>query len=249
VGIDVGAQPGVTLDTDQRPTKSPRAFCAPVRVPDEVYLVIAPVGGRDDFAALFHEAGHTEHYAHVDATLPFEDRYLGDNSVTEGFAFLLESLVSNSEWLGRRLAVEDPTPIVEHTRAWKMIFLRRYAAKLAYELDLHGGGPVEGLEVIYARRLSDAIHVDWPTTTWLSDVDDFFYAARYLRAWALETHTRAALAERFGPLWFEEPEAGVFLRDLWRRGQGAEGGEGILAAVGGSELNFDALRVDLKLSA
>ena len=67
LGIDVHAQQSVTLDVEQRPKKSPRAFCAPVRVPDEVYLVIAPIGGRDDFAALFHEAGHTEHYAHVDA--------------------------------------------------------------------------------------------------------------------------------------------------------------------------------------
>ena len=30
----------VRLDTEQRPQKSPRAFCAPVQVPDEVYLVI-----------------------------------------------------------------------------------------------------------------------------------------------------------------------------------------------------------------
>ena len=249
MGIDVTAQPGVTIDTEQRPKKSPRAFCAPVRVPDEVYLVIAPVGGRDDFAALFHEAGHTEHYAHVDASLPFEDRYLGDNSVTEGFAFLFDHLVSSPEWLSRRLGVEDPAPVVEHSRASKLVFLRRYSAKLAYELELHGGGPVDGLERAYARRLSEAVHVGWPTATWLSDVDDFFYSARYLRAWALETHTRAALGERFGPAWFEEPAAGEFLRDLWSRGQGPEGGEGILATVGGGRLSFEVLREDLGVAA
>jgi len=249
MGIDVGSQPGVNIDTEQRPKKSPRAFCAPVRVPDEVYLVIAPVGGRDDFAALFHEAGHTEHYAHVDRALPFEDRYLGDNSVTEGFAFLFDHLVSNPEWLRRRMGLEDPAQIVEHSRASKLVFLRRYAAKLGYELELHGGGPVDGLEREYAGRLSGAIHVDWPSATWLSDVDDFFYSARYLRAWALETHTRAALGERFGPAWFEEPAAGEFLRDLWRRGQGADGGEGILASVGGSRLSFEVLREDLGVAA
>ena len=211
--------------------------------------MIAPVWGRDDFAALFHEAGHTEHYAHVDASLPFEDRYLGDNSVTEGFAFLFEHLVSNPDWLSRRLGVEDPSPIVEHSRASKLVFLRRYAAKLGYELELHGGGGVDGLEAEYAGRLSRAVHVEWPKSSWLADVDDFFYAARYLRAWALETHTRAALRDRFGPCWFEEPEAGTFLRELWSRGQGAEGGEGILAAVGGSELDFGVLREDLGVPA
>ena len=88
------------------------------------------------------------------------------------------------------------------------MFLRRYAAKLAYELELHGGGRVEGLDAVYARRLSDAVRVDWPAVSWLSDVDPFFYAARYLRAWALETHLRAALRERFGAAWFDEPGRG-----------------------------------------
>ena len=112
MGIDVAPSPACCSTPSARPKKSPRAFCAPVQVPDEVYLVIAPVGGRDDYAALFHEAGHTEHYAHVDAALPVEYRYLGDNSVTEGFAFLFEHLTSDPEWLRRRLGVEDPAPIV-----------------------------------------------------------------------------------------------------------------------------------------
>ena len=47
--------------------KSPRAFCAPIEVPGKVMLVIQPIGGKDDWEALFHEAGHTEHYAHTNA--------------------------------------------------------------------------------------------------------------------------------------------------------------------------------------
>ena len=81
--------------------------------------------------------------------------------------------------------------------------------------------------------------------SWLSDVDPFFYVARYLRAWALETHIRSALRERFGEAWFEEPEAGAFLRELWSAGQGAAGGEGILQRVGGSELDFGAVRAEV----
>ena len=64
LGIDLAAQANVHLDLEQRPAKSPRAFCAPIEVPGRVMLVIAPIGGRDDWEALFHEAGHAEHYAH-----------------------------------------------------------------------------------------------------------------------------------------------------------------------------------------
>jgi hypothetical protein len=241
LGIDLESQSAVHVDTEARPRKSPRAFCAAVRVPDEVYLVIAPVGGRDDFAALFHEAGHTEHYAHVDPSLPVEQRAFGDNSVTEGFAFLFEHLTAAPEWLRRRMGVEDPADVVAHHRAVDFLFQRRYCAKLGYELELQGApADLDSLRATYARRLSDAVGVEWPEETWLSDVDPFFYAARYLRAWALESHLRRLLEQRFGPAWFEEREAGDLLIDLWRRGQ-RDSADQLLGELTGGSLDFSAL--------
>ncbi len=212
-----------------------------MRVPDEVYLVIARIGGRDDYAALFHEAGHTEHYAHVDASLPVEDRYLGDNSVTEGFAFLVEHMTDDPVWLERIMAVDEPEEIVRHAEAVKLVFVRRYCAKLAYELELHSErGSLEEAPRRYSELLGASVHVDWPQTTWLADVDPFFYAARYLRAWALETHLRAALVERFGAAWFQDPAAGELLRGLWRSGQ-RHGAEELLAGLDGRALDLAAL--------
>src|SRR5205823_12980966 len=104
-GIDLAAQENVHLDIEQRPAKSPRAFCAPIEVPQKVMLVIQPIGGRDDWEALFHEAGHTEHYAHTDPGLPMEARRLGDMAVTEGWAMLMQHLVTEPAWLNRRLDV------------------------------------------------------------------------------------------------------------------------------------------------
>jgi hypothetical protein len=233
--------PGVILDVEQRPKKTPRAFCAPVRVPDEVYLVIAPRGGRDDFETLLHEAGHAQHFAHMRPGLPMDYRYLGDNSITESFAFLLQHLAADPAWLRARLGVEDPGPVVEHARAEKLVFLRRYAAKLAYELELHSSpASLDPLRDVYRRRLSEALHVEWPSASWLGDVDPFFYASAYIRAWALETHVRRLLRERFGENWFEEREAGEFLKELWRPGQELRGDE-LLHELTGEELRFDAL--------
>jgi hypothetical protein len=242
LGLDVGR---VRVDAERRPTKSPRAFCAPVVVPDEVHLVIAPVGGRDDYEALMHEAGHAFHYSHVARGLPFEESCLGDNSVTEAYAFLMQHLTSDAGWLGGVLGLSDPAPVLRFAQASLMVFLRRYCAKLGYEIELHGGGgtPADH-RAEYARRLGRAVRVEWPEETWLHDVDAFFYAARYLRAWAFETRLRLLFRERFGERWFAEPEAGALLRSLWSRGQAGTADE-LLAELTGERLDLTVLAAEL----
>jgi hypothetical protein len=251
LGIDPAAQRNVHLDVESRPAKSPRAFCVAVSVPDDVRLVVPPIGGRDDFIALLHEGGHVEHYAHVDPQLAFEYRHLGDNAITEAFAFLFDHLVENPAWLRARLGVEDPDgTLASHARATRLIYLRRYAAKLPYELDVHGVDPPDdaALRERYATLLGRAARVRWPRETYLADLDPGFYVAAYLRAWALETHLRAHLVERFGEQWFAQREAGDTLRALWRDGQRLSAEE-LLGELTGAELDFGALLADLGLEA
>jgi hypothetical protein len=248
LGIELASETGVVLDVERRANKSPRAFCAPVRVPDEVYLVLSPIGGRDDYAVLFHEGGHTEHYSHVDPALPFEFRHLGDNAITEAFAFLLQHLVENPLWLQRRLGIDDPSDIARYARAYRLVYLRRYTAKLAYELELHGEAdqPWTELASRYSELLGKALRIEWPSQTFLADVDPGFYCACYLRAWALESYLRRHLSDVFGPYWFESSEAGATLRRIWREGQRLTPDE-LLAQLTGEQLDFGVLVEDLGL--
>ena len=62
----------IRLDTGEREGKRSRAFCAPVRVPDEVYLVLRPHGGQTDWNTFLHELGHALHFAYMRPDLPFE---------------------------------------------------------------------------------------------------------------------------------------------------------------------------------
>jgi hypothetical protein len=245
LGIDLEAQSNVTLDTETRPTKSPRAFCSVPRVPEEVYLVMPPIGGRQDYAALFHEAGHAEHYGCTDADLAFEFRHLGDNSVTESYAFLLEGLTASPAWLERVLGTDRAQAAMEHAQASRLVFLRRYSAKIAYEVELHGpDADLTAMPERYSSLLGERVGVDWPQETWLSDVDPAFYVACYLRAWALEVDWRAELAERFGADWFASGQAGGWLRGLWARGQRLDA-DRLLAEVAGREVDFGRLAAEL----
>jgi hypothetical protein len=217
LGVDMDSQEGLELDTEPRPLKSPRAFCAPIRVPDEVKLVIKPIGGQNDYRALFHEAGHAQHAVNTAADLPFAFKRLGDNSVTEGYAFLFENLVRNRHWLREVLGAHECEAFVNFSRFYKLWYLRRYGAKLLYEQELHAG--VEDPASRYTEILGNALRVSIAPEKHLEDVDDAYYAAQYLRAWIFEVQMRHYLEREYGPAWFTKPAAGRFLIDLWRQGQ------------------------------
>ncbi|MBI3912326.1 MAG: hypothetical protein HY320_15515, partial [Armatimonadetes bacterium] len=219
LGIPLESLPNLHLDIEARPLKSPRAFCAPIRVPDEVMLVIMPRGGPDDYRALYHEAGHALHFALTAPDLPLALQLLGDNSVTECYAFLMDNLVQNPAWMREILGVSDGADYRALTGFYKTWMLRRYAAKLLYEIELHADADLDAMPERYARGLSDALGVEVRPVNYLADVDDAYYAARYLRAWMLEVQLREFLQSRLGPLWFQARAAGTFLRDLWRRGE------------------------------
>ena len=240
LGIDLRSQQNVHLDLEPRPTKTPRAFCAPIEVPGRVMLVIQPIGGPDDWHALFHEAGHTEHYAHTSAGLPVEARRLGDNAVTEGWAILLELLVNDPAWLSRRLDFANPDEFAAEATAGLLYFVRRYAAKFLYERELHAGGELDGMRRRYVERMQDALKIEPADTDFLADVDPGFYSSSYLRAWAFESSLRRFLREEFGSAWFTRREAGSLLRELWYEGQRPTADE-LLDEVTGSELALEAV--------
>ena len=76
-GIDIDTQSNIIMDVEERENKSPRAFCATVRVPSEIYLVVMPAGGQDDYQAMFHEGGHAEHFANTRENLDIAYKYQG----------------------------------------------------------------------------------------------------------------------------------------------------------------------------
>jgi oligoendopeptidase F len=240
LGIDLQSQQNVTLDLEERPNKSPRAFCAPIEVPDRVVLVIQPIGGPDDWRALFHEGGHTEHFAHTSRDLTMEEKRLGDNAVTEGWAMLLQHLTDEPAWLAKMLDFPRPAEYAVEGATGLLYFVRRYAAKILYEVEFHAAEDVTTMRGRYAELLSDALKIDVTPANYLADIDSGFYVSAYLRAWAFEAQLRAFLKEKFGTRWFASREAGSLLRELWSEGQSMRAEE-MLKEVTGSTLELEAV--------
>jgi hypothetical protein len=245
LGIDLRTQENVHLDLEQRPNKSPRAFCAPIEIPDKVMLVIQPIGGLDDWRALFHEAGHTEHYGHVSPGQTVEAKRLGDSAVTEGWASLMEHLVSDPAWLARRLDFPKPREFAAEGGISQLYFARRYSAKLLYELEFYRAEDVTSMRPRYVELLGDALKIEPSPTNYLADIDSGFYVTEYLRSWAFEAQLREYLRSEFGNAWFTRREAGDLLRELWSEGQERRADD-MLKDVTGSTLEMATLTERIK---
>nr|MDO8099514.1 hypothetical protein [Candidatus Njordarchaeota archaeon] len=219
IGFDIAKNRNILIDVEERPRKSPRAFTATVKIPEDVRLVVMPKGGQDDYASMLHEAGHTIHHASVEKSLPIEYKRLGDSSVTETYAFLFEYLTLNKKWLNENIMDKGLNKYLDFAYLYKLYFSRRYGAKLKYELHLHAGRQLKGMADEYKETLEASLKFKHPRAHYLTDVDDGFYVAQYLRAWIFEAQLRAKITAKYGETWFKNPEAGRLLRDLWSTGQ------------------------------
>jgi oligoendopeptidase F len=202
IGYSIKKYKNILIDVEERPRKLPRAFTSVIKVPGDVRLVVMPKGGQDDYTSMLHEAGHTMHYALVDPKSPVEYKRLGDASVTETYAFLLEYLTLNKTWLKENVGITEFDKYLDFAYLYKLYFLRRYAAKLKYELILHQGNEVDNMSEVYREKMEESLKFQHPEAHYLTDTDDGFYTSQYLRAWIFESQLRAYLVEKVGEAWF-----------------------------------------------
>jgi hypothetical protein len=216
--IDPLAGGRIRIDAELRPTKTSRAFVAPIDGPQRVILVVRPSGGWADCQAYLHELGHALHFANTDPALPVEFRRLGDASLTEAYAFLLEGLLLEPGFVRRFLGVPRERDLLRLVALHKLYLLRRYAAKLLYERALYTGSPLPQMAEAYRDLLLRATAAQFPPELYLYDIDPAFYVARYLRAWIFEAQLSEHLYEQFDEEWYRNDRTGPFLLGLWRQG-------------------------------
>jgi hypothetical protein len=244
LGFDLASDGRIRLDLDDRPQKSPRACVIASDPPSVVHLITRAQGGLADYQAFLHEAGHALHYAGCEPSLPYAFRRLSrDHALTEIYSFLVESLTHEPGWHGRyfQLGIGESEDRAEATRFLDAFLFRRYAAKLRYELSFWQD--VENAErhaEDYERLVSDASGFRYPRPNYLADMDEGFYSADYLRAWIRAAQVRSYLRSTVGEDWWESPETGAFLRDLFAEGT-RPSSEEVAARIGAEPLDVDPL--------
>ena len=164
--------------------------------------------------------GHALHFSHIDNSLPFEFKTLGDYAVTEGFAFLFQSLISDPRWLKLHLAADDGS-LEEYIRLAKFLnlyLMRRYACKFIYEFKLSVNGVTSESASDYVDLFSKHLAVEYFPEDYMVDIDMSFYCLNYISAWELQKDLAQELKIRFQDDWMTMREAGKYLISLWKNG-------------------------------
>ena len=248
LGIDMHQQERIHIDTEEREGKAARPFCIAVEAPGDVRMVIRKSGGREDYIKFFHEMGHAQHWAHVDDSLPFTFKHLGDYGVTEGYAFLFQSLISNPLWIENHTGMvnrDERDAYIRLSDFLNLYLMRRYATKLVYEYELFENKAPENMGQRYADLFTDHMGITYWPEDYLSDVDAGFYTVNYLRAWMMEYHLTHHLEEKIGRNWFMCPDAGTLLAGLWRKGQTDDVDE-IIRSLNRGSPRFSELSADFR---
>jgi hypothetical protein len=247
-GIRTERQGNIHIDDQERPLKNPRAACFRINPPDDVRLLIAPVGGAYDYTVLFHEAGHAQHFGWSSRELVSrhpEFLYTPDNSTTEGYAFLLSHLFLDEGWVAEHRSGVSWARAREIVRDLALVILssvRRRCGSLTYEIALHDSSDLrsEQLAATYSDALSQAMGFRREGALCLVDVDDGFYSAAYLRAWAFEASLREYLRTRYGRRWWASRKCGDELIDLWNTSS-RYSVEELAQLIGFGEISFELL--------
>jgi hypothetical protein len=222
LGFDIQSIPGIRLDLDDRPQKSPRACVIASDPPNVVHLITRAQGGLHDYQAFLHEAGHALHYAGCDPNLPYSFRKISrDHALTEIYSYIVEAISREPGWHAEHFGLSDEQAQenAEATGFLEALLYRRYVAKLQFELAFWERFPEDGGTAAgYSERLTAATGIRYPAENFLSDMDAGFYSADYLRAWIRSAQLRRHLISELGETWWRRPETGERLRELFLEG-------------------------------
>jgi|GEM_PF-2051364 len=239
LGLDLAAQPNLLLEVEAGPDGAGDAVCLPLRIPQDVRLVLGGGRGHAAYNAALAALGQAEFYVNAAAELPAASRYVGDDSVGTGYGYVFANLMLEPDWLEGELGMAEGeiSGWLDFAAFGQLHRLRRAAAGLLYELRLYGSGQTAQQRAYYAGLLGLLTGVRHPEPSYLADVADHLALARDLRGQFLATALGDWLRLQHGAVWWRSETSGAELRRGWSRGQ-PENAETLVAHLGYHHLDW-----------
>jgi hypothetical protein len=236
LGIRVGRQSNLLIETTEVEVGKTRAACFAVNPPQEVRLVYRNEGGAAFYETFFAAAGRAQHSAWVSRELAArypELVHAPDETTRAGFAFLFSDLLADAPWLAAHRNVR-PSEANEIARSFALVGLHRTrlaCARLRQQraLELATDARSEHLAETYAAALEEATNFRAHPSLFLRDlVPDRQHdgggemaslsPAVYLRARLFAATLGEYFRTRYGYSWWSTNQATDELIDMWNTG-------------------------------
>jgi len=186
-----------------------------LHIPDEIVLSYAQVSGLKGAEALGSATGRALLWASTASDLPLLQRVLGDPALPESNAQLFAELSADPRWLHYCFGVSVDQNYVAWRRLDRLYRLRRHLGRFLFTRYLYTTGSLAGASEAYRDMMMEACHVDYPQEYYLLDCDWEYTTLTVLRGWSLTYALLQALREQFAEDWFDNPDAGEWLRQYW----------------------------------
>ncbi len=213
LGIDVTRQPNLALEIN-RSLHPGSAMAFPLRVPEEIYLVVSPAGGLNAYEQFLRVTGMIMPKLLLSPKHPWAERRLSYHSVAEAYGELFAGLLGNSTWLVDLLNLDEVVgDFVDFYRFRRLYHLRRAAARLIHLVNRARGQ--DDYAAIFENALGICHSQD---SLWL----DMGWQRRALPTWqGLQQglQLESSLQSKYGPAWYRNQSATARLRQLWASGE------------------------------
>jgi len=219
MGLSVDSAKGLKITILDRSQVGFRPAAYPIQIPDDICVPVRLVDGSPSYAGFYRELGQALRYAAI-TERDFEFAYLGNQTLAEASAFLLEQLLDQPAYLQNRLGF-SPQEAREYLRfraLIKLITVRSYCGDLLYEQSLYSGesDPKTAYEKIKQPLLgypwSDVEREEYLTCA------DYLSSADHLRGWFLAAQLQEKLRAFVGADYAFRPATGDFLKKIWATG-------------------------------
>ncbi len=219
MGLSVDSAKGLKITIVDSSQVGFRPVAYPIRIPDDIRVPIRLVDGLPGYAAFYHELGHALRCATI-TERDFEFAYLGNQTLTEASAFLLEQLLDQPAYLQNRLGFspQETKDYLRFRALIKLITVRSYCGDLLYEQSLYSGE--SDPKTAYEKIKQPLLGYPW------NDVEregyltcaDYLSSADHLRGWFLAAQLQEKLRAFVGADYASRPATGDFLKKIWAAG-------------------------------
>jgi hypothetical protein len=220
------------------------AWCAPVAIPADIRLALAPAEGMRSYRQAFREVGKALFLASLPSETPIALRCFPDPSLLEGQAELCAGMIDTSRWVQIYRHIRQPEEGLSLAQLERLYLVRRYIGKCLYERTFYEDAVLDGKEEAYRDAIRHACGFTYPEAYYLHDIDSDFGTFWNVRGWLFSAFMRHQLQEHYAEEWFREPDVLRALQALWRQSP-SHTLEALLEQVGGAPLYVDAVVADL----